>query len=187
MWKAWIIFIVTGFCCKQKDERIPGASYKEISRFLENAGIQNSSVIYFSAGRPPVPLPAIHCFDRNGKPVQVPPSCFANLEAYAQQLGAGRVAGDTSGETLSSFLEKYPVMNAYDEDVALPLSAAADYHLFVWFLAIDEQELGHKLAALCRLVQQPGKRRIQLFLVHAVSERNVRYFKRGGEKPVKRD
>lgn len=177
MWKVcFFILVALLACCKVSTSKL-SASYHEISSFLARAGLKDPGVIYFATGNPTQVFPSIHCFDREGRPLQVPPDCFRQLENYVGALGHHEVHIDSSGQAnLAEFLQQSPIMDAYDRVVNTPLEPKADVYLFVSFIAISDAGLEETLATVARLAEQQQSVRIRLFLVHAISERNIRFF-----------
>ena len=177
MWKVCFFILIVLFACCKVPARKLSASYREIGGFLERAGLKNPANIYFATGNPRQVFPSIHCFDAEGRPLQVPPDCFRQLENYIGALVRDEVHADSSGQAnLTKFLQQSPIMDAYDQEVKMPLEPKADVYLFVSFIAISNAGLEETLATLARLAEQQQSVRIRLFLVHAISERNIRFF-----------
>ncbi|MCX6319293.1 MAG: hypothetical protein NTW29_18600 [Bacteroidetes bacterium] len=170
----WVI--VLGFtACKQKDRKL-SASYSEISGFLKQSGITDPELIFFYVDKPRMPLPNVTCFDRFGVQLRTPPQCFGYIKEYISFLCDSIMPRALPNQALIQYLDSVKIMSAYDLIVDASQVGEYDYFLFIDFLAIPSEELQKTLRESVDTVNK-SKKKIRLFLVHALSEKNAVYFK----------
>lgn len=170
--------IAISFSCKEQ-ENSHSKSYNDISKFLTESGISNPEVIYFYEGKPRMPLPNVYCFDSNGVQLNVPPQCFNYLDAYIGFLEDSIMPVKNNGQSLERFLDSIHIMDAYDQRVEPKQLGKHDYFLFVDFLSIGVKSFQEVLANAVNR-SKTSKRKIRLFLVHAISEKNINIIKETG-------
>lgn len=173
----FLLMLFLGFtACKQADKKL-SASYSEISGFLKQSGIADPGLIFFYIDKPRMPLPNVTCFDRLGVQLKTPPQCFGYIKEYINFLGDSVMPKALPNQALIQYLDSVKIMNAYDVVVDARQVGDYDYFLFIDFLAIPSEELQKTLREAVDTVNK-SKKKIRLFLVHALSEKNAVYFKK---------
>lgn len=173
---AILIFIVS---CTEKQHKT-SKSYSEVKSYLASTKIDNPGVIFFYEDKPRMPMPNVYCFDSNGVQLVTPPQCFGYLKDYIILLGDSIMPAKLRGQKLAHFIDSVHIMNAYDERLDFNTLEKSDYYLFVDFISISEPGFQETLYNAVKYSSE-SKRKIKLFLVHALSEKNAKYFRKKEE------
>jgi hypothetical protein len=172
-----IIMVAVIFCACLTSEKKYARSYAYVKTFLKEAGISGDAIIYFYKGRPDTTFPNVYCFESNGQQVMAPPQCFQVITDYIRLINDSTIPIKPNGWYLGSFLDTMKVIDVYNEEVDRSSLTGYDYYLFIDYIAIPLPGLQEAL----RKAQQAtivSKKKIRLFLVHAISEHNLHYFRK---------
>jgi hypothetical protein len=174
--------VVTG-ACKTDDKKL-AKSYSYVKTFLGDAGIMDEAIIYFYKGRPKSNFPNVYCFDSNGAEVMSLPQCYQVIEDYIKLLNDSIIPPKKNGWQLHSFLDSAKVIDIYNREVDRSSLKGYDYYLFIDYVAIPLPGLGEALRT-AQKATMTSKKKIRLFLVHAISEYNIQYFRKKSEGTAK--
>ena len=178
-WMLSAFFAIFLISCAEKNQKT-SKSYSEVKSYLTSTKIDNPEVIFFYEDKPRMPMPNVYCFDSNGVQLVTPPQCFGYLKDYIILLGDSIMPPKTQGQSLVDFIDSIHIMNAYDERLAYNNLGKSDYFLFVDFISIAEPGFQETLYNAVKYSSE-SKRKIKLFLVHALSEKNAKYFRKKQE------
>jgi hypothetical protein len=172
----YILSVTIILGCNQSDKQT-SKSYKEIEDFLKQAKIEDPTLIFFYKGNPRMPLPNVYCFDSSGSQINTPPQCFGYIKEYITLLGDSVMPITKNGQHLSAFIDSIQIMDAFDSDLKVASLPKKDYYLFIDFISISEPSFMKTLYDAVKYSFSSSKK-IKLFLVHALSEKNAKYFKK---------
>lgn len=161
---------------KPSNEKKLSKSYTELKQYLTEAKIDNAENIYFYEDKPRMPMPNVFCFDGNGVQLNTPPGCFSVIKDYIVLLGDSVIPAKLDGQRLDKFLDSIHIMDAYDVRVKFDeIPGRFDYYLFMDYIALPDPAFQEILFNAFKYSHE-SKKKIKLFLVHAISEKNRKIF-----------
>jgi hypothetical protein len=170
-----IILSTAILCACKQGQKEYSKSHSFVKSYLAEAGIVGDDLIYFYKGRPRASFPNVYCFDSNGKQLMSPPQCYQLIRNYVRMLNDTIVALKEDGWQLDHFLDSMKVLDVYNDEVNRQSLKGYDYYLFVDYIAIPLPGLKEALKE-AQKASLASKKKIRLFLVHAISEYNIHYF-----------
>ena len=171
------VLVVTFFSCKSNQKKT-SESYSQIKGFLKSAGINDPNLVFFYEDKPRMPLPNVYCFDSGGVQLNTPPQCFSYLRDFIVLLGDSTMPKKNGGEQIGDFIDSVHIMDAYDLRLEYKDLGSYDYYLFVDYISLPVPTFKETLFEAVKYTRN-SKRKIRLFLIHAISEKNARYLKEG--------
>lgn len=162
--------------CKSKQDQY-SRSYAFIKDFMVEARIPETDVIYFYCSRPKTQFPNVYCFDSNGVQLASPPQCFQYIDDYITLLNDSIMPVNKNGGNLGSYLDSMVIVDINDKQVGRADVTGYDNYLFIDFVALPLPGLQETLHR-AKMAVGKSRKRIKLFLVHAISEHNRQYLRK---------
>lgn len=173
----YFVLMIFFVACNKKDNNF-SKSYIGLKQYFKDAKIDNAENIYFYEDKPRMPLPNVFCFDGNGVQLNTPPGCFSIIKDYILFLGDSIIPAKQDGQRLDKFLDSIHIMDAYDVRVKFDeIPGRYDYYLFMDYIALPDPGFQNILFTAVKFSKQ-SKKKIKLFLVHAISEKNKKLYPR---------
>jgi hypothetical protein len=170
-----IIMATAILCACKAREKKYSKSYSYIKGFLMEAAIIDDNLMYFYKGRPRSGFPNVYCFDSKGVELMSPPQCYQVIQDYVRLLNDTIVPPKPGGWQLHDFLDSTVVIDVYNDNIDRSALKGYDYYIFIDYIAIPLPGLKEALQQAYKSTIT-SKKKIRLFLVHAISEYNLRYF-----------
>jgi hypothetical protein len=169
------VLVLLAFATCSPKEQTLSKSYLTIKDYLLEAKIPEIDIIYFYAGKPRMPLPNVYCFDSAGMQLESPPHCFQYVAEYTRLLNDSIVPVKRNAAPIQAFIDSVPIVDSYDRLITRKDLMGYDYYLFIDFIAIPDSAFQRTLFNAKNGIIN-SKKKVKLFLVHALSEKNAKLF-----------
>lgn len=139
--------------------------YLQMKPFLEQSRLDDPGHIYFHAGKQGVKSASIHCFNREGHALSLPPEASSNIALGIRLMDDNKLKTDPCGMHLGTFLSQVNITNSFEEIIGIDNIGTADYYLFIEFIPMSVEAYVRALkTAQCQV--KLCKQQIKLFFVN---------------------